>query len=55
MEQLPADEAGRVRAVSITRALGVADGAGFDALMDALAADGPRSGGRRTAEAVPLF
>lgn len=37
--KLPADEAGRVKAASIIRALGVADGPGFDALMDALTED----------------
>jgi hypothetical protein len=33
------DEAGLLAAESIVRALGVADGSGFDALMDALSAD----------------
>jgi len=43
VSKLPADEAGRVKAASIVRALGVTDGAGFDALMDALT-EGHHSG-----------
>jgi len=39
LEKLPRDEAGRVRAESILRALGIADGAAFDALMAALRPD----------------
>lgn len=36
IERLPKDESGLVKAGAIVRALGVTDGAGFDALMDAL-------------------
>ncbi|KAG1659692.1 hypothetical protein FOA52_004331 [Chlamydomonas sp. UWO 241] len=36
LEKLPRDEAGLIRAESVLRALGVADGAAFDALMRAL-------------------
>mmetsp|Transcript_35004 Transcript_35004/g.99216 ORF Transcript_35004/g.99216 Transcript_35004/m.99216 type:complete len:688 (-) Transcript_35004:130-2193(-) len=38
LDALPKDELGRVRVDSILRALGVTDGASFDALMDALSA-----------------
>jgi hypothetical protein len=41
--ELPANEAKLVVAESIVRALGVTDGPGFDALMDALTADGSGS------------
>jgi hypothetical protein len=41
--ELPANEAKLVAAESIVRALGVTDGPGFDALMDALTADGSGS------------
>jgi hypothetical protein len=34
--ELPADEAGMVAAETIVRSLGVTDGPGFEALMDAL-------------------
>jgi hypothetical protein len=44
VSKLPADEAGRVKAASIVRSLGVSDGPGFDALMDALTED--QQGGR---------
>ncbi len=39
LERLSKDEAGLIAAESIVRALGVADGAGFTALVDALSAD----------------
>uniref|UniRef100_A0A7S0RVI2 Dynein regulatory complex protein 1 C-terminal domain-containing protein n=1 Tax=Chlamydomonas leiostraca TaxID=1034604 RepID=A0A7S0RVI2_9CHLO len=39
IERLEKDEAGLVAAESIMRALGISDGAGFDALMSALSAD----------------
>ena len=38
LDALPKDELGRVKVDSILRALGVTDGASFDALMDALSA-----------------
>jgi hypothetical protein len=41
--ELPANEAKLVAADSIVRALGVTDGPGFDALMEALSADGSGS------------
>lgn len=39
LERLPKDEAGLVKAESILKALGVADGTSFDTLMDALSSD----------------
>ena len=39
LDKLPKDEAGLVKAESVLRAMGVADGSSFEALMDALSAD----------------
>ena len=39
LEKLPKDEAGLIRAESVLRSLGIADGSSFEALMDALSAD----------------
>mmetsp|Transcript_18056 Transcript_18056/g.45712 ORF Transcript_18056/g.45712 Transcript_18056/m.45712 type:complete len:694 (-) Transcript_18056:255-2336(-) len=39
LDALPKDEVGKVKVESILRALGVTDGASFDALMDALSAN----------------
>ena len=50
VSQLPADDAGRVKAASIARALGVTDGPGFDALVGALT-EGGGAGERPAAHA----